>query len=407
MILHTLARLASPERAVRAVLEACDVRVGGARTDARPWDLRVHDRAFYWRMALNPSFELGETYLDGLWDCDAIDELVFRFAKGGFTERADGTRHAIRSALARLVNRQSRARATQVTDAHYDLGVDVYEATLDRTLTYTCAIWADGDDLEAAQRRKLRAICEKLDLRPGQRLLDIGCGFGALAIHAAEEHGVEVLAISNSKDHVRVARERARHLPGVEVALLDYRELATVGRRFDAVASIEMIEAVGPKNYDRYMELVRGCLAPDGAFLLQCFLSPWSVQRCNEWFDRHVFPNGVSPSMEQLDAAAGPRLGPPVRTDDLGRHYAPTLLAWDRNFAASWPALRGRYPERFRRLWHFYLTCLAGVFRAGDLGLVQLVYGVRRPSPPRPTAPAGATTRRTPGPAAGRPAARA
>lgn len=168
----------------------------------------------------------------------------------------------------------------------------------------------EGDDLEAAQQRKLRAICEKLDLRPGQRLLDIGCGFGALALHAAEQHGVDVVAISNSRDHVRVARERASHLSSVEVLQLDYRELATLGR-FDKVASIEMIEAVGPKNYARYMELVRGCLAPDGAFLLQCFLSPWSVQRCNEWFDRRVFPND------------------------------------------------------------FYLTCLAGVFRGGDLGLVQ------------------------------------
>jgi cyclopropane-fatty-acyl-phospholipid synthase len=244
---------------------------------------------------------------------------------------------------------------------------------LDETMSYTCAVFGPGDSLADAQRNKLALICAKLGLRRGETLLDIGCGFGGLAAFAAERHGARVVGVTNSREHARVARERCARWPGVEILELDYRELPRLGRRFDRIASIEMIEAVGPKNYATYMGVVDDCLAPGGRFLVQSFVSDESQHVCNEWFDRYVFPNGVSPSLAQLEAATRGRFGAPV-VDELGAHYPPTLLAWDRNLRAFWPAATRRRDRREQRLWHFYLTCLAGVFRAGYLRLCQLGY---------------------------------
>jgi cyclopropane-fatty-acyl-phospholipid synthase len=314
--------------------------------------------------------------MDGLWDCEAIDELVVKLLVSGVAEQAEasGLFH-LRTAWARLRNRQSRSRATEVATAHYDLDADLYRAMLDETMTYTCAYWREpADTLADAQRRKLRMICDKLALVRGEVLLDIGCGFGGFAAFAAEHYGVRVVGVTNSQQHCALARERCAGLP-VEILLLDYRELPGLRRTFDKIASIEMIEAVGPKNFEAYMDAVHVCLVPGGRFLLQSFISSTSRQVCNEWFDRYIFPNGVSPSFAQLSQATEKNLGAPKDVHDIGAHYPATLLVWDRNLRAAWARLTARqYSERFRRMWHFYLTCMAGVFRAEDLRLCQIVY---------------------------------
>ena len=359
------------EWVVRRALAEADVEIDGHR----PWDLQVRDPAFYVQLLRNPAFQLGETYMDGMWDCDAIDELVVRLLVSGVAGAHErGVAFHLRSAWARLRNRQSRARAGEVATAHYDVDTELYRRMLDETLTYTCALWRDPDEtLGEAQRNKLKLVCDKLALAPGETLLDIGCGFGGLAAYAAEHYGVSVLGITNSRRHYEVAVERyAGKLP-VELALLDYRELPSLGRRFDKIASIEMIEAVGPKNFATYMAVADACLVDGGRFLVQAFISGTSRQVCNEWFDRYIFPNGVSPSFAQLATATAPNFGAPTHVEDLGAHYPPTLLAWDRNLTAAWSSL-GPHDERFRRIWHFYLTCLAGVFRAEDLRLCQIEY---------------------------------
>jgi cyclopropane-fatty-acyl-phospholipid synthase len=357
------------ELPVRRALAAADIEIDGHR----PWDIRVNDPAFYLRMMPNPAFQIGQTYMDGMWDCDAIDEMVFKLiASRVYAQHEKGGVFHLRNALARVRNMQSRARAGEVALAHYDLDLDLYRGMLDETLTYTCAYWdAPGATLADAQRAKLRLICDKLELKPGQTLLDIGCGFGGLAAFAAEHYGVKTLGVTNSQQHCTVARTLYPHL---ELALMDYRELPALGRRFDAVASVEMIEAVGPKNFTTYFDVVSQCLAPRGAFLLQSFISPASRFVCNEWFDRYIFPNGVVPSFPQLHAASAMTFGAPTDVHELGLHYPSTLLAWDRNLRATWPRLRSRNDERFRRMWHFYLTSLAGVFRAEDLRLCQVLY---------------------------------
>jgi len=375
LTLRTFDRLTDriAELPVRRALAAADIEIDGTR----PWDLRIHDPAFYLRMATNPAFQIGETYMEGMWDCDALDELLFRLIRSGVAG-AHEKRGAfyLRNVWARFRNMQSRARAGEVALAHYDLDLELYRGMLDDTLTYTCAYWeSPRATLAEAQRAKLRLICDKLELQPGQTFLDIGCGFGGLAAFAAEHYGVRPFGITNSRQHYDVARARHPHL---ELALMDYRDLPSLGRRFDAVASVEMIEAVGPKNFSTYMNVVDACLVDGGGFLLQSFISNDSRYVCNEWFDRYIFPNGVAPSFPQLHLATAMTFGAPVDVHELGLHYPSTLLAWDRNLRATWPRLRSRNDERWKRMWHFYLTSLAGVFRAEDLRLCQLLYKSRR-----------------------------
>ncbi|HEU0035264.1 MAG TPA: cyclopropane fatty acyl phospholipid synthase [Kofleriaceae bacterium] len=360
------------EWTVRRLLDEAGIAVDGTHA----WDLRVLDPSFYARVLRNPGLQLGETYMDGLWDCDAIDELVYRlYVSGVATAHERRATFHVRNALARVRNRQSRARADEVATAHYDLDTALYRAMLDESLVYTCAYFREPtDSLGVAQQHKLAMICDKLDLRAGETLLDIGCGFGGLAAYAATYRGARVVGITNSVQHAEVARARTAQLP-VEIRLLDYRDLPSLQRQFDKIASIEMIEAVGPKNYRVYMDVAHRCLVDGGRFLVQSFVSSTSQQVCNAWFDRYIFPNGVSPSFAQLAEATESSFGAPKDVHDLGAHYPPTLLAWDRNLMAAWPQLAARRRgPRFRRMWHFYLTSLAGVFRAEDLRLCQIVY---------------------------------
>ena len=359
------------ERAVRSALQRSDVEIGGSR----PWDIHVHDRSWYRRMALDPALQLGEGYLDGLWDCDALDELHYKlFSSPDGRSRQYGLKHALRSAWARLRNPQSRARAEQVARQHYDQDADLFGRMLDpETMSYTCAFWNQGDDLGQAQANKLAMLCDKLELREGETLLDVGCGFGGMAAFAARTRGARVVGITNSRLHQRVAAERCAGLP-VEILLLDYRDLPRLGRTFDKVVSIEMIEAVGPRNFAAYMRAVYDVLRPGGRFAMQCFLSADSLQVCNEWFDRHIFPNGVSPSLEQLADATRANLGAPRAVQQIGLHYPPTLLAWSENLRSYWRDRPLAADARERRKWVFYLHALVGAFRAGELGLCQIEY---------------------------------
>lgn len=358
---------------VRKELERAGVEVGGGAL----WDITVNDESFYRRLAMNPAYELGATYVDGLWDCPAIDQLMTRLFDSGVAGRFErGVRHWGRSLLAKAHNLQSRLRASMVADQHYDLGNELFETMLDSSMMYTCAIFPHPQaTLAEAQTNKLASICDKLELRKGDRFLDVGCGWGGLVEYAARRHGATGTGITISKNQLVAAQARASDLPGTAFKLLDYRDLPKSGQRFDKVASIEMIEAVGPKNFETFFESVHAVMAPRGRFVLQCFISNQSVQVCNEWFDRHIFPNGVSPSLAQLSSASERLFGAPAIIEDIGRHYDPTLMAWDANFNAGFERLsKLGYDQRFRRMWHFYLRSLAGSFRTGHLRCYHIVY---------------------------------
>jgi len=362
------ARSFAPPDALQRLASVADVAFNGAR----PWDIRVHDPALYGRVLRGGARGLGEAYMDGLWDSNQLDETLTRLIRAGAKHRLRGIA-GLRMAGAWMrdwvQNRQSRCRAFQIGERHYDFGNDVFRAMLDPSMSYSCGYWKDADTLEAAQRAKLDMVCRKLELAAGERLLDIGCGWGGLAEHAARHYGVEVLGITVSREQQYLAVERCSGLP-VTIRLQDYREL---DGSFDKVASVGMFEHVGPKNYRAYFRTVVRLLADDGLMLLHTIGDRISHTGNDPWIDRYIFPNGVVPSARQITTAFEPWL---VLEDwhNFGPDYPRTLMAWWDNFSAAWPSLdRHRYGQRFYRMWKYYLHACAAYFRARDGQLWQVV----------------------------------
>jgi len=365
-------RVAPPARPQPPLLLAelaasCGVRFNG---DA-PWDIRVHDAAAYRRILTRGTLGFGEAFMDGLWDCERMDEMFHRLLRQRADVRLGGwNRLRLLLELLRhsLFNLQSTRRAYQVGERHYDIGNDVFEAMLDPTLSYSCAYWKDATTLAEAQEAKLELACRKLQLAPGERVLEIGCGWGGFARHAAARHGVEVFGITVGKEQAESARARCAGLP-VTIALLDYRAIAG---QFDKIVSIGMFEHVGPKNYTAYFDVARRALKPEGLFLLHTIGIDRPMPHTDPWIDRYIFPNGKLPAARQIGAACEGRF---VLEDwhNFGPDYDRTLMAWWENFERAWPRLEAKYGPRFYRMWKYYLTSCAGFFRARQGQLWQIV----------------------------------
>ena len=357
--------MASAQRIVQELLEAADIAEGGDR----PWDIHIHDKRFYDRVLSGASLALGESYMDGWWDCDQLDELFSRMLSKDIQHKVRPSLRWLRLWLRSLfVNTQRRSRAFMIAERDYDLGNDLYGIMLDKGMNYSCAYWKRATNLDEAQEEKLELVCRKIGIEKGMRVLDIGCGWGGFARHAAERHRAEVVGITVSKEQAELARERCKNLP-VEIRLQDYRE---VDEHFDRVVSIGMIEHVGPKNYRRYMDVASRCLAPDGLFLLHTIGTNISARVTDPWMDKYIFPDSVLPSLSQLTKAAEGLF----KTEDVhsfGQYYDQTLLAWNRNFTEGWDRIKDRYGDRFFRMWRFYLLNSAGSFRSRHIQLWQLV----------------------------------
>ncbi len=353
------------QRIALEVLESADIVVNGDRA----WDLQVRDDRFFGRVLAGGSLALGESYMDGWWDCDALDELVRRILSNDLQQKVRPSLKVFLLWLrASLVNRQSRSRAYNIGERHYDLGNDLYRLMLDKGMNYSCGYWKRAKNLDDAQVDKLDLVCRKIGLLKGMRVLDIGCGWGGFAQHAAERYGASVVGITVSREQAQLAQERCTGLP-VEIRLQDYREL---NEQFDRIVSIGMIEHVGVKNYRLYMRTAARCLRPEGMFLLHTIGTNLSGRVGDPWSDKYIFPDGMLPSMRQLSSAAEGLF----KIEDLhsfGHYYDPTLLAWNRNFTAGWDRIKERYSQRFFRMWRFYLLSSAGSFRARRNQLWQIV----------------------------------
>ena len=360
-----------PPAALKVLLDAAGVRTDGSR----PWDLQVHDPRFYRRLLSEWSLGVGESYMDGDWDCERLDQLFERLLRSDIESRAVGlARLKLAASLVPclLVNRQRRERAFVVGERHYDIGNDLFERMLDPRMVYSCAYWERARTLDEAQLHKLEMICRKLQLRPGMSMLDIGCGWGGLARHAAEHHGVTVTGITVSREQKALAEQRCQGLP-VTIRLLDYRDLQG---RFDRIASVGMFEHVGPKNYAVFFETAHRLLEPEGLFLLHTIGLDRATARTDPWIERYIFPGGKLPAARQVAEGFEPWF---VLEDwhNFGADYDRTLMAWNERFEAAWPELSSRYGERFRRMWRYYLLSCAGFFRSRQGQLWQLVLSRR------------------------------
>jgi len=270
---------------------------------------------------------------------------------------------------AKVFNYQNLARAFIVGQHHYDIGNDLYTRMLDKRMVYSCAYWRNAGDLDKAQEAKLDIVCRKLQLQPGMRVLDVGCGWGGMARYAANHYDVEVVGITVSEEQARYAKRICRGLP-VTIELRDYRK---VDGTFDRVLSLGMFEHVGYKNYRIFMQNIRRFLRENGLALLHTIGNNHTTTTTDKWINRYIFPNSMLPSAKQISAAIE---GLFVIEDwhNFGADYDTTLMHWYRNFENHWQELRGeKYDERFYRMWKYYLLACAGSFRARQNQLWQLV----------------------------------
>lgn len=364
------------ESIIRNLLDQSGVVIGG---DA-PHDITVLDDRFYTRTLRDVSLGFGESYMEGWWESPAVDQTIARILTSGADEKLPFWADSLLALRARLQNLQSRTRAPEVGKRHYDVGNDLYRAMLDRWMAYTCAYWPAGRedaDLDAAQEAKLELVSKKIQLRPGMKVLDLGCGWGGFARYAAERYGAEVTGYTISERQATLGRELCAGLP-VDLRLDDYRNARG---QFDAVISIGIMEHVGPRNYRTYMDVVDRCLAPGGVAFVHTIAGNHSNDHIEPWMNRYIFPNAVLPSMAQLARAMEPRF---VIEDvhNIGPHYDRTLMSWWERFDAAWPELRARYGDRFYRMWKYYLLSCAATFRTRTTQLYQLVF--TRTSTPQP-----------------------
>jgi cyclopropane-fatty-acyl-phospholipid synthase len=353
-------------RTIHDLVARADIRIDGNR----PFDLKIRDDAFYDAVMRGGLTGARDAYVEGWWDTDQLDELTHRLLRSDAElPYANALQLWLERLAGQLLNRQAGRRGLEVS-RHYDLGNDLFEAMLDPAMNYSCGYWRTADSLAEAQQAKLDLVCKKLGLRPGMRVLEIGCGWGGFARVAAERYGAEVVGITISQQQLEYGQRVCRGLP-VELRLQDYRTLD--GReRFDAVASIGMFEHVGYKNYRRYLRLVRRCLEPHGLFLLHTIGGLRSETSYDTWMDRNVFPNAMLPSLRQI-ASACEGLFVVEDLHNFGADYDRTLMAWFANFERAWPRLRAAYDERFFRIWKCYLLTNAGAFRARMHQTWQLV----------------------------------
>ncbi len=334
-----------------------------------PWDPQIHNEAFYKRVRWQNVIGLGESYMDGWWDCEQLDEFFARLLRGG-VQKAVGLSFPIVFGFAKaaIMNLQSVRRAFNVGKHHYDLGNDLFTAMLGPSMAYSCGYFKNTDNLDEAQNAKYELICQKLKLQPGMTVLDIGCGWGGLAKYLAQHYGVKVVGLTISEEQAKFAAAQCQGLP-VRILFQDYRSF---NEKVDRVVSVGMWEHIGYRNYRAAMKMARACLADEGLFLLHTINGPVSTITMDPWAKKYIFPDAMIPSIKQMaKSAEGLFLIEDVH--NFGPYYDKTLMAWHDNFVAAWPSLKGKYDDRFYRMWVYYLKSCAGAFRARIIGLTQIV----------------------------------
>lgn len=334
-----------------------------------PWDIQVHNEKLYDRILSAGSIGFGEAYMEGWWDCESIDEMVYRIQH----YRLDKMIPRDMSTLAYFLrskyrNLQTKKLSKVVAKKHYNLGNDLFAQMLDNRMIYTCAYWENAETLEEAQDAKLDLICRKLKLEAGMTVLDLGCGWGGFAKFAAEKYGVSVVGVNISEEQVAYAREATKGL-SVEIRLMDYRD---IHEQFDRVVAIGLAEHIGYRNYRSLMETVAENLKDDGIAMVHTIAGNYPAKYTDPWIDKYIFPNGHLPSASQLSFAWKGIL---ILEDwhNFGPYYDRTCMEWLHRFENGWDVIKNDYDESFYRMWRYYLSCCAASFRSKKNHLWQIV----------------------------------
>ncbi|MGB8364777.1 MAG: cyclopropane fatty acyl phospholipid synthase [Rhizomicrobium sp.] len=354
------------QKTIAALFDYAEIEIDGPN----PWDPEVHNDRFYTRIIAQGSLGLGESYMDGDWDCPSLDQFFDRVISKHLSDRLRITAPLVLLHLkARIQNRQSLRLAKQAATAHYDLPVEIFEATFDTRLTGSCAYWKDATNLDDAQTAKLDLVCRKIGLARGARVLDIGCGWGAFMGYAAEHYGAECVGVTISPVQVEYARKRYAGLC-VDPRLEDYRRFS--GPKVDHIVSMGMFEHVGSKNYRTFFSGARNLLKDDGLFLLHTIWENERYPTIDPWQDKYIFPNGDLPSVGQITTAVE---GLFVVEDvhNFGVYYDKTLMAWNAKFQTRRADLARKHGEQFCRMWEYYLLQSAGAFRSRHISVGQFV----------------------------------
>ncbi len=346
--------------------------------------IRVHDDRFFRKVLLDGEIGLGESYMDGLWSADSLTEVL----KVGFLNRRRDTLwvwYLLSSFSLRWNRRRHLKRRNTVQMAkenihdHYDLGNDFFRLWLDPSMTYSCALFrSEEDSLEQAQMNKYRAICEKAGVDRGGSVLEIGTGWGGLALFAAREYGCKVTTISISEEQVALARQRVEEAglsSQIDVQLRDYRD---VGGQFDSIVSIEMLEAVGAEYFETFFQKCDQVLRPGGRMSVQVITvadRSFEAQRKGvNWLNKHIFPGGVLPSIAAIEKAQGRSSLIIERVEDIGLHYVKTLRTWRDQFFAGISEVKALgFTDVFVRKWDYYLSSCEAAFATRTLSDIQIV----------------------------------
>lgn len=354
---------------IEEILKTAGITFNGPK----PTDIQILDERVFDRVIGGGSLALGEAYMDGQWDVEdlaGLIDLVYRKKLYKQLVSFDALPLIMRGIFQNL---QSKARSFTVAHAHYDLGNDLYQNMLDARMVYTSGIWDGVDTLEEAQEQKIERLCKRVGLKAGDSVLDIGCGWGSFMKYVAEKHNVFVTGLTVSVGQTALGEKMCAGLP-VEFVIGDYRDY-TRAEKFDHVVSVEMIEAVGARNLRTYFKKAHSLLAPDGLFGLQAIMSLDAKPVPDVWIDRYIFPNGILPSLPQIEKAMR-GLFMIESLENFAHDYDKTLMEWWKRFDANFAALQKenpKYDARFYRMWKFYLQSCAGLFRADEVQVNQII----------------------------------
>ena len=359
------------ENIVKKLLDPAGIEINGKN----PWDPQVKNERIYKRLKRGRSLALGESYVEGWWDCEALEEFFYRIISYAIKSERDlsGRPKDFRESFfyrfkPRLFNQQTFKRSEVVAKKHYDAGNDLYRLMLGKDMQYTCAYWQNAKTLDEAQRNKLNLICRKMKLQPGMKILELGGGFGGLARFMAKYYDCSVTIYNIAQEQIKFAREFTEGLK-VKIIENDYRVAEGL---YDRVAAVGLCEHVGYKNYRILMQTAYRCLKDEGLFFIHTNGSNDTIVHYEPWMAKYIFPNSMIPSATQLTQAFDGLF----MLEDwhvLSGNYNKTLMAWYNNFINNWYRIKDQYSNSFYRVWRYYLLFSAASHRTRGAQLWHLV----------------------------------